>query len=244
MIDTNKMTGWIRKKVGDTKSDGIVVGLSGGVDSCVTSILCYHAVGFPYVGNEEEVLLVKMPIKPTDNPLSPDQEATNEFLNKFTNIKSIEVDLWESYVQMQKVIQRQVPISVRGGDDWGISELTRANIKARLRMTTLYSIANQKNYLVAGTCNKSELRLGYFTKHGDGASDFEPLADYYKTEVYQIAKDLGIPKSIIDRPPSAGLWNGQTDEGELGFSYELADKIFMMEDKNQHKVNQPDYFRR
>ena len=94
-----------------------------------------------------------------------------------------------------------------------------ANIKARLRMSSLYFIANSLDYLVVGTGNRSELSIGYFTKHGDGAADLLPLGRLLKSEVRELATDVEIPQSIIDKPPSAGLWAGQTDEDEMGFSY-------------------------
>ena len=92
-------------------------------------------------------------------------------------------------------------------------------------MSIIYFYANSKNYLVSGTGNKSEILIGYFTKHGDGACDIEPIGDLYKTDVYQLAKYLEIPQEIIDKPPRAGLWNNQTDEDEIGMTYELLDKI-------------------
>ena len=94
-----------------------------------------------------------------------------------------------------------------------------ANIKPRMRMSVLYFIANSLNYLVAGTSNRSELTIGYFTKYGDGAADILPLGRLLKSEVRHLAADLDIPPSIVDKPPSAGLWSGQTDEEEMGFSY-------------------------
>ena len=94
-----------------------------------------------------------------------------------------------------------------------------ANVKPRLRMTTLYFLANTLNYLVAGTGNRSELAIGYFTKHGDGGVDLLPIGDLLKGDVRAAARDLGVPEPIIDKAPSAGLWAGQTDEGEMGFSY-------------------------
>ncbi len=98
--------------------------------------------------------------------------------------------------------------------------LPLANVKPRLRMTTLYFIANSLNYLVAGTGNRSELAIGYFTKHGDGAADLLPLARMMKSEVRALARELGVPRAIADRPASAGLWIGQTDEEEMGFTYD------------------------
>ena len=104
-------------------------------------------------------------------------------------------------------------------------KLSIGNLKARIRMSIIYFYANSKNYLVSGTGNKSEILIGYFTKHGDGACDIEPIGDLYKTDVYQLAKYLEIPQEIIDKPPRAGLWNNQTDEDEIGMTYELLDKI-------------------
>ena len=104
-------------------------------------------------------------------------------------------------------------------------KLSIGNLKARIRMSIIYFYANSKNYLVCGTGNKSEISIGYFTKHGDGACDIEPIGDLYKTDVYELAKYLEVPQEIIDKPPRAGLWNNQTDEDEIGMTYELLDKI-------------------
>jgi NAD+ synthase len=100
-----------------------------------------------------------------------------------------------------------------------------ANVKVRLRMVALYYIANDRGMMVVGTSNKSERSVGYFSKYGDGAADICPLADIYKTEIYKIAEYLGVPARIIEKTPSAGLWKGQTDEGELGVTYRELDSI-------------------
>jgi NAD+ synthase len=104
-----------------------------------------------------------------------------------------------------------------------ISGLAAANIKPRMRMAALYALAQMEGYLVAGTGNKSEIMIGYFTKYGDGGVDVEPLGDLYKWQVRQLARAVGVPQPVIDRPPTAGLWAGQTDEGEMGFTYEQVD---------------------
>ncbi|GAJ10666.1 unnamed protein product, partial [marine sediment metagenome] len=106
----------------------------------------------------------------------------------------------------------------------GNLKLAEANIKPRLRMTTLYYFANELNYLVAGTGNKSELMIGYFTKYGDGGADVLPLGNLLKNQVRKLAEHLGIPKEIINKPPSAGLWKGQADEEEIGIRYDQLDK--------------------
>jgi NAD+ synthase len=106
-----------------------------------------------------------------------------------------------------------------------ITNLARANIKPRLRMATLYALAQSHGYLVAGTGNRSELIVGYFTKYGDGGVDLEPLGDLYKWQVRELARELDVPQQVIDRPPSAGLWVGQTDEGEMGISYDELDAV-------------------
>ena len=107
-------------------------------------------------------------------------------------------------------------------------ELSIGNLKARIRMTIIYYYANAKNYLVSGTGNKSEILIGYFTKYGDGACDIEPIGDLYKNDVYELAKFINVPQEIIEKPPRAGLWNNQTDEEEIGMSYDLIDQILYL----------------
>ena len=108
------------------------------------------------------------------------------------------------------------------------SRLAVGNLKARIRMSIIYYYANANNYLVSGTGNRSEILIGYFTKHGDGACDIEPIGDLYKTDVYKLAKYLNIPSEVINKPPRAGLWNNQTDEEEIGMSYDLMDQILYL----------------
>jgi NAD+ synthase len=115
--------------------------------------------------------------------------------------------------------------SIRKVYPYEMDEIALGNIKSRLRMLLWYVYSNVKKSLVCGCSNKTELLIGYFTKYGDGGSDFMPIGDLYKTQVYQLAEYLGIPEPIINKPPSAGLWKGQTDEKELGISYEVLDKI-------------------
>ena len=119
------------------------------------------------------------------------------------------------------------------------NQLAIGNLKARIRMSIIYYYANAKNYLVTGTGNKSEILIGYFTKHGDGACDIEPIGDLYKTDVYELSKYLDIPQEIIDKPPRAGLWINQTDEDELGMSYDLIDQILYLyseQDNNNTEI--------
>lgn len=108
------------------------------------------------------------------------------------------------------------------------NDLAIGNLKARIRMSIIYYFANQKNYLVCGTGNRSEILIGYFTKHGDGACDMEPIGDLYKSDVFKLSEFLNIPNDIIQKPPRAGLWNNQTDEAEIGMSYELLDQILYL----------------
>lgn len=113
--------------------------------------------------------------------------------------------------------------------------LAIGNLKARIRMSIIYYFANHKNYLVCGTGNKSEILIGYFTKHGDGACDIEPIGDLYKTDVYKLSEFLNIPKDIISKPPRAGLWDNQTDEEEIGMSYDLLDQILYLHTQRDMK---------
>jgi NAD+ synthase len=127
-------------------------------------------------------------------------------------------DIETEYVDLGPVFDRLMAF-LPGGSD-----LAAANLKPRLRMATLYYFANSRNYLVAGTGNKSEITVGYFTKYGDGGADLLPLGDLSKYQVRELARELGVPEEIIAKPPSAGLWAGQTDEGEMGITYDELDR--------------------
>ena len=116
------------------------------------------------------------------------------------------------------------------------NKISYGNLKARIRMSVLYYFANKYNYLVCGTSNKSEILMGYFTKHGDGAADILPIGNLFKKQVRQLAKSLNLPKRIIDKAPSAGFWSGQTDEAELGVTYEQIDNIIPRLIKNKKQI--------
>jgi len=184
-------------------SDGVVVGLSGGIDSALVARLARDALG------PERVLGVLLPDAPFPQPLLRETEE---------------------YARDLGIESRTVPIeSVESAYRALLPELadrvSLGNIKARIRMAIDYAIARERHRLVVGTGNKSELLLGYFTKYGDGGVDLLPLGDLYKTDVRSIARDLGLPSAVLERPPTAGLWDGQTDEAELGISYADVDQI-------------------
>lgn len=202
-----KLLAFIKRKVKEAKADGVVVGLSGGVDSSVVVCLCAKALG------PNKVLGVSMPEAGVTNP--HDVADAREVANKL-GVKFRVVDIEPAVLGV-----RQNLADYRIG-----ARLPAANIKPRVRMTILYYHANLLNLLVVGSGNRSEARAGYFTKHGDGAVDLLPLGRLYKTQVKQLAEYLGLPKRILEKVPSAGLWRGQTDEGELGISYEKLDSIY------------------
>ncbi len=194
---------FIREKVEESRSDGVIVGLSGGVDSATTSKLCKEAIG------AEKVLNLFLPSRNT-----PKRDLAD--VRSFCEKEGMEL----------RVIDIEPSIEAFGSMlPEGRRAEMRGNIAARCRMIVLFHHAKLMNRLVMGTSNKSELLIGYFTKFGDGGADFCPIGDLYKTEVRLLARQLGIPKKIIEKVPSAGLWKGQTDEGELGISYEDLDKV-------------------
>ncbi len=196
-----KIVYFIKEKVDEANVGGVVVGISGGVDSATTAFLAVKALG------KDKVLGLIMPYY--ENQDVEDAKLVCETLGinyKIINIKPI-VDAFEKNL------------------DFKPNKITKGNIMVRTRMILLYAHANQYNLLVLGTSNKSELLTGYYTKWGDGASDYAPLINLYKTEVWEIAKRLGVPEKIIKKKPTAGLWIGQTDEDELGISYRLLDEI-------------------
>lgn len=200
---------WLRKQVNDSGSKGLVVGISGGIDSAVVACLIKKA--FP-----NNSLGVIVPIK------SDAKDVEDGILSaKACNIEYLEVDLEQEHSDIMKKITEQ--LSSKNLFNNSTIRITDANLKARLRMSTLYAIANSLNYLVVGTDNAAELYTGYFTKYGDGGVDLQPIAALKKYEVYEWAKVLGVPEEVIKKKPSAGLWKGQTDEQEMGTTYEKID---------------------
>lgn len=202
---------WMGNYVENNGMKGIVVGLSGGIDSSVITCLAAHAVG------SDNVIGVRLPCE-TKEDMNTDAQKLAE--NLMIDLKTI--DLFDSFTFLKDDTRKAMGRT----REEGLEVLTLANIKARLRMTVLYAIANEKNYLVAGTGNRSELEVGYFTKYGDGGVDIEPLGNYYKGEVYKMAELMPqIPQNIKTKAPSADLYSGQTDEQELGMSYPVLDNI-------------------
>lgn len=198
----------MRSQLSAAGAHGFVVGLSGGIDSAVVARLAQLAAPGAVLGA----------LLPCHS--DPDDEADAvAFAHQFS-LPLTRLDLGSAYDTLAADARQAlelVPRDMRGA--YESDRLAVANMKPRLRMTALYYFANAMNFLVAGTGNRSEIAVGYFTKHGDGGADLFPIAPLLKREVKAIARDLGIPARIINREPSAGLWLGQTDEEELGFSY-------------------------
>jgi NAD+ synthase len=155
----------------------------------------------------------------------PQDEADARLVAEHFALPAVRVDLETPYAtlvaQAKSALAQAPPALARSGPvDDARGRLPLANIKPRLRMATLYFVANSVNYLVAGTGNRSEIAIGYFTKYGDGGVDLLPIGRLLKSEVRALARELGVPAPVLDRAPSAGLWLGQTDEGEMGFTYD------------------------
>ncbi len=216
----DQITEWLRLQVAEARVDGIVVGLSGGIDSAVVSGLSAMAIG------PEHVLGVALPCHSIPEDIADARLAADTW-----GIEYLSFDLssqFDAYVEM-------LPPG---------TQLADANIKPRLRMITLYHLANTRNYLVAGTGNRSELMIGYFTKYGDGGVDLLPIGSLLKSDVRDLAAEIGVPQRIIDRAPSAGLWAGQTDEQEMGLTYEDLDVALAAIDGGDTTGIAPDILRR
>ncbi|MGA9752380.1 MAG: NAD+ synthase [Acidobacteriota bacterium] len=196
---------FLQEELGKTGLTGFVIGLSGGVDSALACALAVHAVG------PERVLAVKMPYRTS----APQSEADADLLIGRFGIRSERVD-----------ISALVDAHFEG--DLGASALRRGNFMARMRMAVLFDRSSMDRALVLGTSNKTELLLGYGTWYGDMASSLNPIGDLYKSQVWQLARHLALPESVLAKPPSADLWPGQTDEGEMGLSYAEADAILYL----------------
>ena len=203
-----KLILWIKDKVLAAGCKGVVVGISGGLDSSVLAVLCHRA--FP-----QSMLGLLMPCYSSQE----DVEHARTMVSKFSiPIKTVVLDT---------VFDTLLKALPDDRVDPSVGRLAEGNLKARLRMLTLYYFANQLKYMVAGSGNRCELSIGYFTKYGDGGVDILPLGSLVKGQVKELGSFLGIPQEIIDKPPSAGLWQGQTDEGELGLSYDELDRYLI-----------------
>ncbi|MDV0447637.1 NH(3)-dependent NAD(+) synthetase [Methanosarcinaceae archaeon Ag5] len=226
-----QIVSFIRKTVQKANATGVVLGLSGGIDSAVVAALSSKALGpenvfcfFFHTGSSYRSDL--------NDALSLNSQFEFHFqkvdMNPvFQSAKSVAAE-FESGSETDSDSDSE---SKSGSDS--ASYIFDGNLKSRLRMSLLYNFANKNNLLVIGTKNKTELVTGYFTKFGDGGVDFEPIAGLYKTEVRLLAKHLGLPENILTKTPSAGFFEGQSDEADLGISYEELDAFLLMIEKSK-----------
>jgi NAD+ synthase len=211
-IRTDSIVEWLRRQLSLSGARGFVFGLSGGIDSALVARLCQQAAPENCVG-------VLMPCHS-----DPRDETDARLVAEHFQLPTLRIDLAPAFDQFTATLQQTLtslpPEQAGAGPADDIkARVPTANVKPRLRMTTLYFIANTLNYMVVGTGNRSELSIGYFTKYGDGGVDLLPIGGLLKSEVREAARALGVPEPVIEKAPSAGLWLGQTDESEMGFAY-------------------------
>lgn len=220
---TEHIVNWLKTYVDNANLKGFVVGVSGGIDSALTSTLCAKT-GYP-------VLCVEMPIHQAKNQVSRAQNHINWLQNNFDNVLKQEVNLTPVFDSLLKAVP-----DVENEESRFMS---LANTRARLRMTTLYYFAALNGYLVAGTGNKVEdFGVGFYTKYGDGGVDLSPIADLMKSEVYKIAEYLGVNNEIIEAAPTDGLWgDNRTDEDQIGASYDELEWAMKMQNKGKTLEN-------
>ena len=214
------ITNWLSNYLDSSTLKGFVVGVSGGVDSAVTSTLCAKT--------KKQTLVINMPILQNAQQFDRSIEHINWLEKKFENVRGIEVDLTPVFDAYRTTLPNQFQ-----------DDLSLANLRSRIRMATLFQFASNQKLLVAGTGNKVEdFGVGFYTKYGDGGVDISPIADLMKTEVFGLAKHLGIIESIQNAPPTDGLWDDdRSDEDQLGASYsELEWAMQYLEQKNSKKL--------
>jgi len=215
---SNHISQWLLDYCEKFQVSGFVIGISGGIDSAVASTLCAQT--------GKKTILVNLPIRQSVNEYNRASEHIANLKSRFINIESVEVNLTETF----EVMSKYLPIEASS------NALAMANTRSRLRMTTLYSIAQSHNCLVAGTGNKIEdFGIGFYTKYGDGGVDISPIADLLKSEVFQLGKELNVIESIQNAAPTDGLWGDKrTDEDQIGASYpELEWAMLYSGDENE-----------
>ena len=210
-----RIAAWLRDQATAANAGGFILGMSGGIDSAVVARLCQMAM-------PGRVLGVIMPCHS-----NPEDELDARIAAEASGLPIVRVDLSSAYDALVLDITAATTSERQQGfePDAARTKLAHANVKPRLRMTTLYTIGTSLNFLVTGTGNRSEIAIGYYTKYGDGGTDLLPIGALVKREVRELARELDVPARIIDKPPSAGLWAGQTDEGEMGFTYDDLEKF-------------------
>lgn len=207
---------WLSDYANKSGTNGFVIGISGGIDSALTSTLCALT--------GKKVICLNMPIRQHASEYNRGHEHMEWLKKKFSNVETAEVELTKTF----EALEAALPIDIQ---DW----LSMANSRARLRMTTLYAFACHHKLLVAGTGNKIEdFGIGFFTKYGDGGVDLSPIADLMKSEVYALAREVGVVESILKARPTDGLWaDDRTDEDQIGATYdELEWAMLYTENKN------------
>jgi len=204
----DRLAGWVREQVLSAGCKGVVLGMSGGLDSSVVAVLCQRA--FP-----ENMLGVIMPCY----SCGEDAEHARAVASRFSIPTKV--------VALDTVLDALLEVLAGDEVEPALGRTAESNLKVRLRMVPLYYFANRFRYTVVGSGNRCELAVGYFTKYGDGGVDIMPLGNLVKGQVRELARFLDIPQPIIDKPPSAGLWPGQTDEDEMGISYEELDRYLL-----------------
>jgi NAD+ synthase len=210
-IKLERTSDWLKRYMETTGFKGFVIGLSGGIDSAVSLGVAIKAVG------KENIRCFALPCTSEFEKVRKEDQDDAQLVADAFGVKLEKIFLDE---EASEIFIDVLPYNTNN------SKLVLPNIKARLRMVTLRALAEGIGYLVLGTTNKTEEYLGYYTKAGDGGAgvDVEPIADYFKYEIRELAKELGVPEKIITKSPSAGLWDNQTDEDEIGFKYDDIDK--------------------
>lgn len=218
----DRISAWLKERIDEAGADRFVLGLSGGIDSAVVCGLCARAVG------PERVLAIIMPSSSISQDAIEAQKVADTFGIRLANIDLTQVaeTVFAAMPSEESLYADILGEEIPAGSEER-QQLAKANVRPRSRMITNYYLANLSRGIVVGTGNKTEYMIGYFTKYGDGGVDLAPLLDLYKFEVRAVARAIGVPESVITRPPSAGLWAGQTDESEIGITYEDLDTTLL-----------------
>ena len=225
----NRISNWLKEYIENNNLETFVIGVSGGIDSAVTSTLCAMT--------GKRTIVLTMPIHQNQDETDRGQKHISWLKENYSNVEDLHIDLTDSYEDLKN----NIPVQFQ-------TNLSLANTRARIRMSTLYLIAGGSNGIVAGTGNKIEdFGVGFFTKYGDGGVDISPIADLMKSEVYQLGREIGVIEDILNARPTDGLWDdGRTDEDQLGVSYDELEwameycnsdfKLISLNDRQKHIV--------